>query len=295
MALTASLFVDCRCLLGEGIGWWPERRALLWTDIDGRRLWMHDARGARNWPLPDRLGSLARCESGRLLLAMAKGLFLADIDRGSPDQLILEPVVSVEPELASTRTNDGRTDRDGNFVFGTMDMRDGHPATGSFYQWSVGNGLRRLPLPNIGIANSICFSPDGGSMYFCDSQQRRIMRGRYHAGDATVDAVSVFVTLDGGAPDGSIVDADGYLWNAVWGRGVVRRYRPDGSLDRELAVPVKNPTCVAFGGDAMNELYVTTAREEMSSEELERTPDAGSVYRATVDGVRGLVDRAVAL
>jgi L-arabinonolactonase len=286
--------VECRCLLGEGIVWWRDRRALLWTDIDGRRLWMHDERGARNWTLPERLGSLAPCESGRVLLALAKGLFLTDVDTGSRD-LTLEPLVGVEAGIVSTRTNDGRTDREGNFVFGTMDLRDGHPATGSFYQWSAREGLRRLPLPNVGIANSICFSPDGGSMFFCDSLQRRIMRGRYDASAASVDAVSTFVTLADGSPDGSIVDADGYLWNAVWGAGVVRRYAPDGSLDREIGVPAKNPTCVVFGGDALNELYVTTARQEMSVEELERTPEAGSVYRAIVDDVRGLPERLARL
>src|SRR5204862_3493459 len=199
-----SLFVDCKCTLGEGIVWWRERHALLWTDIEGRRLWMHDARGTRNLTLPDRLGSLAPCESGAVLLALAKGLFVASVD-GSDEQLTLRPLAAVEPDLQSTRANDGRTDRDGNFVFGTMDMRDGHPATGSFYQWSARHGLRRLELPKVGIANSICFSPDGESMYFCDSPQRRIMRGRYHAREARVDAISGFVTVADGSPDGSVV------------------------------------------------------------------------------------------
>jgi L-arabinonolactonase len=290
MRTTASLFVDCRCTLGEGIVWWRERRALLWTDIDGRRLWMHDERGTRNWMLPDRLGSLAPCESGAVLLALAKGLFLGEVDDPAAARVSLRPLAAIEPDLPWTRANDGRTDREGNFVFGTMDMRDGHPASGSFYQWSARHGLRRLELPNVGIANSICFSPDGESMYFCDSPQRHIMRGRYHARDARVDRVHPFVTVADGFPDGSTIDADGYLWNAVWGAAAVRRYAPDGSLDREIAVPAKNPTCVVFGGDAMGELYVTTARQEMSSEELERTPNAGGVYRAAVPDVRGLPD-----
>jgi L-arabinonolactonase len=291
MALTASLFVDCRCTLGEGIVWWRERRALLWTDIEGRRLWMHDADGTRNWTLPDRLGSLAPCESGAVLLALAKGLFITNID-GRPDELTLRPLATIEPDLDSTRANDGRTDRDGNFVFGTMDMRDGHPATGSFYQWSARHGLRRLALPKVGIANSICFSPDGESIYFCDSPQRRIMRGRYDASNARVEDVDSFVTVADGFPDGSVVDASGYVWNAVWGAGAIRRYAPDGSLDREIAVPAKNPTCIGFGGDAMNDAYVTTSRQEMSDEELARTPEAGGVYRFAAPGVRGLADRS---
>jgi L-arabinonolactonase len=291
MRETASLFVDCRCTLGEGIVWWQERRALLWTDIDGRRLWMHDERGTRDWTLPDRLGTLAPCESGEVLLALAKGLFVTTVNDGSTDQLTLRPLATIEPDLQSTRTNDGRTDRKGNFVFGTMDLRDGHPATGSFYQWSASHGLRRLELPGVGIANSICFSPDGEAMYFCDSPQRRIMRGQYRASEARLDDVRPFVTIPDGFPDGSAVDAEGCVWNAVWGAGVVRRYTPQGSLEREVVVPTKNPTCVVFGGDAMDELYVTTSRQEMSDEELARTPDAGGVFRLRMPGVRGLPDR----
>jgi len=290
---TAELFLDCRCTLGEGIVWWRARRRLLWTDIEERKLWMHDATGARAWPVPDRLGSLAPCESGQLLLALAKGLYLADIDRASPDRLPLTSVASFEPELTDNRANDGRTDRGGNFVFGTMDMRDGHPATGSFYQWSAGHGLRRLDLPHVGIANSICFSPDGETMYFADSPRRRIMRCRYDAAGARVADIQTFVTHTDGYPDGSVVDADGFLWNAVWGAAVVRRFAPDGTLDREIGIPSKNPTCPGFGGDALNELFVTTSRQEMSDEELARTPDAGGIYRAVLPELRGLPDSLV--
>ena len=87
-----------------------------------------------------------------------------------------------------------------------------------------------------------------------------------------------------------MVDAEGCLWNAAWGAGAVRRYRPDGTLDREIGVPAKNPTCPLLGGDALDELYVTTARQEMSEAELASVPDAGSVYRAPIGDVRGLPD-----
>jgi sugar lactone lactonase YvrE len=289
---TAALFVDCRCTLGEGIVWWPRHRALLWTDIEGARLWISDAGDTRSWGLPSRLGSLAPCESGALLLGFEKGLFRANLDVSSRDAPRLVPLVDVEPDLPSTRVNDGRTDRAGNFVFGTMSQADGHPPIGSFYQWSTRSGLRRLDLPHVGIANSICFSPDGGTMYFCDSPKARIMTCQYDADSASVTAVREFAALgpSGGFPDGSVIDADRCLWNAAWGAGVVRRYRPDGTVDREIAVPAKNPTCVVFGGVALNELYVTSARQEMSPGELERTPGAGGVYRAILEGIRGVTD-----
>ena len=288
----ARLAVDCRCRLGEGIVWWARHRALLWTDIEGARLWISDADGARSWALPARLGSLAPCASGALLLGLEHGLFHAHLDATAPGGIRMASLADVEVDIPSTRLNDGRTDRAGNFVFGTMNQDEGHPATGSFYQWSTAAGLRRLDLPNVGIANSICFSPDGETMYFCDSPRRQIMTCRYDAGAAAVTDVKLFAELGSadGFPDGSVVDAEGHLWNAAWGAGVVRRYRPDGSLERNVSVPAKNPTCPLFGGDLLNELYITTARQEMSPAELARTPDAGGVYRADIPGVCGLPD-----
>src|SRR5262245_26257614 len=139
---SATLLVDCRCTLGEGILWWPDRRSLLWTDIEKSTLWMHrvDDNVSRQLPLPDRLGSFAICDSGRLLLGLTKSLAFADFEDGPTPTLRIEPVLPVEPELPRNRINDGRTDRAGNFVFGTMNELHDSPA-GSFYQYSSRYGL----------------------------------------------------------------------------------------------------------------------------------------------------------
>ncbi len=299
---TATLVVDCRCTLGEGIVWFEPRGALLRTDIEGLRLWMHEQPGSltRNWRLPDRLGSFALGESGTLLLGLAKGLAVGDLDAATHDDLTRQiaegatadlpvtPLVAVEPDLP-TRINDGRTDRAGNFVFGTM-SEDHTARIGSFYQYSSRHALRRLDLDHVTIANSICFSPDGGTMYFCDSPRRRIMQCDYDADSARVSHVREFADLasHAGFPDGSTVDADGGLWNAEWGASMVRRYMPEGSVDRHIAVPVKNPSCVAFGGPNLDELYITSARQQMTSQELEAMPHAGGVYRVVPGDRRGL-------
>lgn len=290
-SLVATLFVDCRCTLGEGILWCERRRALLWTDIQQSTLWMHGVANhvTRTWALPDRLGSLAICESGRLLLGLAKGLFLADLDTAAGTVLGVERVVAVEPHIPRTRINDGRTDRAGNFVFGTFNEAEDGPG-GSFYQYSSSHGLRRLDLGGVVIPNSICFSLDGRTMYFCDSPRARIRQCDYDAGSAGVSNVREFVRLEAGEglPDGSVIDDEGCLWNAAWGAGLVRRYAPDGRRLAEITVPAKNPTCVAFGGDALDDLYITSSRQEMSADELARTPDAGGIYRVSVSfrGVR---------
>ena len=290
----AVLEVDARCTLGEGITWWAAREALLWTDIQSSRLWFHSPEdgSTRSWALPDRLGSLALCASGRLLLGFAKSLAYADLDASPGDELEVRTVHAVEPDIATTRINDGRTDRAGNFVFGTMNEDEGKAPLGSFYQYTMRFGLRRLSLGGVHIPNSICFSLDGRTMYYCDSTARRIMRCDYDARSASVSNVREFVTFDDqqGTPDGSIIDSDDQLWNAEWGAARVRRYTPAGDIDRSVALPAKNPTCVVFGGAAMDDLFITSSRQEMTPEELTHTPDAGSVYVVPRTGFQGVSD-----
>jgi L-arabinonolactonase len=289
--VVADLYVDARCTLGEGIVWDARRRALLWTDIERSTLWMHRDGVSRSWRVPDRLGSFALCASGRVLLALAKGLFLADIDRAAGLELPVEPLVPVEHKVPSTRTNDGRTDRSGNFVFGTYNEAQDGPA-GRFYQYSARHGLRRLDLGGVTIANSICFSRDGRTMYFCDSPLGRIMRCEYDAESARVSNVTEFVQFgpDEGLPDGSVIDEEDCLWNAAWGVGRVRRYSTDARVIHEVHVPAKNTTCPAFGGETLADLFVTSSRQEMTEQELAQVPDAGGVYRCTNVGVRGIAD-----
>ena len=117
----STLALDCRCTLGEGIVWSPDLQSVLWTDIEKSTLWMyrpHDGI-ARQWSLPDRLGCFAMCRSGRLLLGLAKSLAFAQVDFDGDSPLRIAPVMPIEPGGTRTRINDGRTDRAGNFVFGT--------------------------------------------------------------------------------------------------------------------------------------------------------------------------------
>lgn len=287
----ATLAVDSRCELGECVLWCERRSALFWTDIPSARLWRHTpgSGATRHWDLPARLGCFSLCDDGRLLLGMEKGLFITDPDGDPNGALVLQPIADVERERADTRINDGRCDRGGNFVFGTKNEA-GSAATGSYYQFSFTHGLRRLDLPGAAIPNSICFSLDGRTMYFCDSRGAEILCCDYDADRAAVADVRRFARLDAtdASPDGSIVDAEGRLWNAQWGAARVVRYRPDGRIDRIVRVPAKNPSCCAFGGAALDQLYVSTAREDMSADELARMPHAGGIYRLPLADVRGL-------
>jgi L-arabinonolactonase len=290
---SAGLAVDCRCVLGEGVLWCPRREVLWWTDIESSRLWMHspEKQQTRYWSLPDRLGCFALCASGKLLLGLAKGLYLADVDFDSSDLSKLTLLAPVEPDDPHTRINDGRCDRAGNFVFGTLNEQ--HHPTGSFYQYSE-RGLRRLNLGGVAVPNSICFSLDGGTLYYCDSVQPRILCCDYDAQSARTQRSRVFVTLseEGSCADGSTIDADGFLWNAQWGGARVVRYSPRGEIDRVVHLPAKNPACIAFGGHELDQLYVSTARECLSAEELAKLPESGGIYR-WMSPIKGLPESEV--
>jgi sugar lactone lactonase YvrE len=137
----------------------------------------------------------------------------------------IEPIMPIEPICRHESTTAGRTARE---LRVRHDERTARRAGGKLYQYSSRHGLRRLDLGGVAIPNSICFSPDGRTMYFCDSPHARIRQCDYDAESAHVGNVREFVRLkeNSGQPDGSIVDSDGCVWNAVWGAGLVRRAIP---------------------------------------------------------------------
>lgn len=281
-------FTDAGCALGEGLLWCERTRRLLWTDIPAATLWSwSQATGAtRAWQMPERVCCLALTGSDdRLLLGLASGLALFSFSTGKMTRLH-----AVEPDIPSTRINDGRCDRQGRFVFGMFDENeDPKRALGGFYRLHLDLTLERLPLPAAAIANSICFSPDGRRMYFADSQQGAILYADYHPCSGEVGRVGVFAPADAapGSPDGATVDAAGYLWSTRWGAGLVARFAPDGSLDRVLALDAPQPSCPAFGGADLSTLYVTSAHVGMSETRRAAAPLSGALFRQQLD-VRGL-------
>ncbi len=271
--------------LGEGLQWHQGR--WWWTDIDAATLhaWRPGDAAPLVCPLPERLGSFAHCRSGRLLLGLAKRLAYATLGPQLELQA-LETVADVEAAEPRTRINDGRTDRAGHFVFGTLN--EAHAAApqpqqraiGSFYQYSARHGLRRLALPGVAIPNSICFSLDGRTMYFCDTLSQCILQCSYDAESAGVDQVRTYTTPDRSDawPDGSVVDAEGCLWNAQWGAGRVVRYAADGRPLMVLAADASQTTCPAIGGADARQLALTSARVGLPAEALATQPLAGSLF-----------------
>jgi L-arabinonolactonase len=281
MTLQASLVLDARNTLGEGVTWCTRGQSLYWTDIHASVLWRYrPADGStRRWTMPERLASFALCEDdGWLLLGLASGLAFFHLESGE-----LIRIADVEPGL-STRLNDGACDRQGRFVFGTLhepSSGEARRAAGGFYRLHANLVLEQLPLGPVAISNSIAFSPDGATMYYCDSMTRIVRRCSY--GDSVADArVHIDLSQQQGEPDGSAVDSEGGLWNAEWGSGRVVRYDRDGKQTLVIDVPARQPTRAAFGGERLNTLYITSARDGLSAQALAEDPQAGGVFAIEV-------------
>jgi sugar lactone lactonase YvrE len=156
------------------------------------------------------------------------------------------------------------------------------------------HGTTRM-LDLVAVPNSLCWSPDGRVMYFADGREPIIWAFDFNTEKGTISNRRAFArTGDIGIPDGATVDAEGFVWSAQYGDGVINRFAPDGTLNRTIAVPVTQPTCVAFGGPDYKTLFITTARQRLSLEVLAKEPLAGAIL-AIEPGVRGLPESRFAL
>jgi L-arabinonolactonase len=286
MPLRAEIVVAARNELGEGVLWSPEDGEVQWTDIFGRRFWAYrPSDGAsRSVALPDRMSCFAPLGGTRLLAGFAGGLEVFDLEGDAR-----QPIAAIEADRPSTRLNDGKLDRQGRLVFGTMDEQSPARPIGQIYSYGGGPAPRSL-ASGVRIANSIAFSPDGRRMYFADTPTKIIRVYDYDLDSGELSHERTFATLQGpGSPDGSTVDSDGCLWNAEWGGGRVVRYTPDGRVDRVVDLPCSHVTCCAFGGAKLDQLFVTTAWTGLDSAALARQPHAGALF-AVDPGARGLAD-----
>ncbi|MFM9925978.1 SMP-30/gluconolactonase/LRE family protein [Variovorax sp. H27-G14] len=249
-----QIFEKKKNQLGECPVWCERTQRLYWTDIVGQTLFAHDSktRNVLHWPLPERLGSFALTKRDNvLLLGLASRLVLFDLI----DQTIL--ALAPSPGNPGTRIGDGRCDREGNFVFGTMHEAAQPEQLGAFYRLNAASlSVERLALADTAISNGICFSPDGATFYYCDSMKQKISCCDY----PSLDNQRTFALVNGnGAPDGSCIDAQGFLWNAEWGGSRVVRYSPHGGVDRVIPAMAQLTTCPAIGGVLYDTLYCTTA------------------------------------
>lgn len=273
---SSKIFDNTLCTLGEGPMWHPKRESLIWFDIMG--MCMYERGLYRKKPNKFQFNHfVSACgwvNDTQILIATSKSLDTFDLESSS-----VKTLVDLEAENSRTRPNDGRTDPLGGFWISTMGIEHESEA-GSIYRFYKGE-LRKL-FSKISIPNSICFSPDGATGYFCDSGSHIIMAVKLDSNGWPVSSPETFIDLrsEGLIPDGSVVDKEGCLWNAQWGSSRVAQYSPSGELLQTIEIDAPNSSCPEFGGENGSTIFVTSARYQLSDNELDLAPMSGSVFSA---------------
>ena len=284
-----SLVADCKCSLGEGPLWAFGR--VFWFDINNSDLLSCQADGAdfRRKRLPARASAAMPAADGRLVVACDQGLAQCDADGGN-----FAVFAPLEADMPDNRSNDAKGDPDGNFWVGTM-SHSHIPDSGSIYRCTPRMGengtggvdgvdIRRVFSP-LSTPNCIAFSPDGDTMWHTDTRKRKILSCAVNRQTGETGPPRVFADLNDwtGKPDGSAIDAEGFLWVALWDGKRVARFAPDGTLDLEIPLPVSRPTCPVFGGDDLRTVFVTSASERLSAGDLQKQPTAGGLFSFRAD------------
>ncbi|MEM5275022.1 SMP-30/gluconolactonase/LRE family protein [Cupriavidus taiwanensis] len=268
--------------LGEGPLWHGAECAVYFVDIKGRNIHRYcTATGAKqSWTVPCQPGFIAALTDKSFLCGLQDGLYSFDPVAGHCLRL-----VEVEPDLPGNRINDGFVDPYGRLWFGTMDDAE-TAASGSLYQMGEFGKLSRRDEGYV-ITNGPAMSPDARTLYHADTVRRRVYA--FDVGhDGVLSEKRIFARFSGsGYPDGMAVDADGFVWIALFGGARVERWSPDGMLAGVVQFPCANVTKLAFGGDDLRSVYVTTAWKGLSPEERERQPLAGGLFlfRAPASGL----------
>lgn len=284
----AELVLDARAELAECPRWDNDHERLLWVDINAGALHRLDPVSGHDecWQLGQAVGAVALRERGGVVLAVRDGFALFDF----ADLTLVAPVEADQP---ASRMNDGACDASGRFLAGTMAC-DATPGAGALYCLRPDLTVVQL-IGGTTIPNGIGWSPDGATMYFADSATGRVDRFSYDLESGRLGPPRSWLRIIDveGVPDGLTVDADGAIWVCVWGAGEVRRYAPDASLLAVVELPVPQPSACVFGGSQLDELYITTAWEDLGVERRAASASSGGIFRAT-PGVHGRPTRRFA-
>jgi sugar lactone lactonase YvrE len=277
----AELVFDGRCELGEGPLWDERERRLLWVDIMAGAVHVLGVPSAEHASVlvGQPVGALGLRDSGGLVLAVRDGFALLD-----PDLSGFRLVAAVDGGRSDLRMNDGACDGEGRFWAGTMAL-DEAPGAGALYRLAA-DGTVTTVLTGVSISNGLAWSPDGRILYYVDTPTGRVDAFDYAPAPGAITNRRPVVEIEPGAgyPDGLTVDETGALWVALWEGGCVRRYTPQGALTGVVRVPAARVTSCVFGGEQLDELYVTTARPDADDP---AQPAAGGLFRVH-PGVRGL-------
>jgi sugar lactone lactonase YvrE len=292
MLYTPEHILKVQNKLGETPIWALDEKALYWVDWGGGPIFRFEPGNGNlsTYSLDLPVTALARRSSGGWVLIAQNGLYAWD-PKTTRAQLMVGPPEPANPDICY---NDAAGDRQGRLLIGTVDMQDVFAPNGSLYRLDPDCSLHKIDT-GYATANGIGLSPDGKTVYVTDMRHNQIVALDYDTQHGTVSNRRIFahVPKEDGMPDGLIVDAGGFVWSGHWAGWKLTRYAANGEIERQIRFPVQHVISFAFGGNDLNELFVTSAWWGFTEEERKQHPLAGDLFRVVTD-IQGLVEPAFA-
>ena len=279
--LSVEVALNIPTILGEGPVWSTQEGVLYWLDIFKPTINRFDpCTGANDVkPVPEPIYAMGLRRGGGFVAGLESGF--ATIDR---------PVQSIaylcNPNVGDdVNVNDGKVDRQGRFWSGTM-ARDWESPIGRLFRLDRDGNAHAVDEGMV-LSNGLGWSPDDRRMYFTDFKKSTIYCYDFDAETGDIgNRRPLIVFGDGdGFPDGMTVDAEGHLWVAHWDGWCVSRHDPDGAEVLRVPFPVPRPTSVAFGGEKLDTLYVTSATMHLTETQLAEAPLSGALFSVETDVV----------
>jgi len=283
--LIAVLEYRTNAELGEGALWNYKTQELYWIDIEKKLLCLYNPVNKKNRyiKMPSRIGTVVPVNSQFVLTALEDGIYITNLQLGTS-----ELYLDMKDELKDKRLNDGKCDPFGRFWVGSMHLNQ---EKGEAQLFSINqNGHLDIKIDSVTISNGIAWSEDKSTMYYIDTPSAEIKSYDYDktTGQISNRKIVIRISESLGFSDGMTIDSEGMLWVGMWNGNAVLRIDPSrGEVIQTIEVPALNVTSCAFGGDSLDELYITTARLGMTEDELQKFPLSGSIFKVK-PGVKGL-------
>ncbi|MBA2272946.1 MAG: SMP-30/gluconolactonase/LRE family protein [Actinobacteria bacterium] len=273
--VNVEVAVDAHAELGEGPLWDEPSGRLVWVDILASLVhrFSPDTGTDEIIDVGQPVGAVASRTTGGFVLAMRDGFGLLDTDTGD-----LQMIAGTEVHVTGNRMNDGKCDSAGHFWAGTMAF-DQAPAAGALYRLARDHSVEKM-IQDVSISNGLCWSANDRSMYYIDSPTQGVDVFDFDAASGALSNRRRLVEIPeaDGLPDGMTIDEQGYLWVALYGGGAVHRYSPEGQLDQTVELPATQITSCTFGGSEFRDLYITSATQELSAQNLAAQPHSGALF-----------------
>ena len=277
-----NCITEYRAGLGESPIWSKDENRVYWIDILEPKILCTDISNNKthHWKMPSPVGMIAQRKSGGLIVALEDGIYGFDPSNGE-----ISLLVNLEKAHKNNRPNDGKCDVKGRLWIGTMNNLDSMEASGAFYRVSPSLKIYKVDS-QLKIPNGLAWSPDNRVMYHTDTRSDMVYAYDFQPSNGLKLKKRKFFSYSRdktGGVDGAAMDVEGGYWAALYGGGKLVRIMPDGFIEKEIILPVTQPTMPAFGGVDMKTIFITTAKQKLGAKELFSQPLAGGLLSVKVD------------